>query len=105
MTTHVGLLGGVERRGRWAPGARVLHVALLGGADLDCTEAERPETTLVAVSVVGGVHVTVPPDVRVVVSGLRRANEPGLPGAEGERVLRVRSFTILGGVKVDRAAG
>ena len=101
--THVALLGGIERRGRWTPAPRMIHAALIGGADLDLTDAELgPETALVAVSVVGGVHVRVPPDVRVVVSGLRHATDPGLPGGGG-RVLRIRSFTLLGGVKVDRA--
>jgi hypothetical protein len=106
-TTHVALLGGIERRGRWAPAPRILHAALIGGADLDLTEAEpASETTLVAVSLIGGVHVTVPPDVRVEVSGLRHATHAASgAAAAGGRVLRIRSFTLLGGVRVERAAG
>jgi hypothetical protein len=104
-TTHLALLGGIERRGSWTPAPRILHAALVGGADLDLREADLPpETTLVAVSVIGGVHVRVPPGVRVEVSGLRHATHPGAPDATGERVLRIRSFTLLGGVKVEREA-
>jgi hypothetical protein len=106
-TTHVALLGGVERRGRWSPGGRVVHVAVIGGADLDFTEAELPaEVTLTAVSVIGGVHLKIPPGVRVEASGLSigliGSESFGPDRAQATAIIRVRRFGLLGGVRVDQ---
>jgi hypothetical protein len=107
-STHLALIGGIERRGRWSAGPRILHVSAVGGADFDFTEAEltASETTLTAVSLVGGVHVTVPPDMRVEVSGfgLFGSTDPGPAAEVASHVLRVRRFGLVGGVKVERRA-
>ena len=70
-----------------APGAsprRTIAVTLIGGADLDLRAAQldAPVVTLTKVSLIGGTRITVPPGVRVEVSG----------------------FSLIGGKRVDRRA-
>lgn len=103
---HVSPLGGFTRKGRWRVAPNTVIVTLLGGADLDLSEAEfaGPEARLTKVSVIGSTKITVPPNVRVAVSGFSliggqdvnvgHATEPDAP------VLRVRAFSILGGIEV-----
>jgi hypothetical protein len=106
---HVALLGGLARQGRWQMGRRTVSVALVGGADLDLTEAVIPDegTTVVKVSLVGGLKLAVPAGTDVRVQGLsligRRRVEEGdvTPGAP---VVKVHAYSIIGGVKVRRTA-
>jgi Cell wall-active antibiotics response 4TMS YvqF len=106
---HVTLLGGLNRRGRWETRGRTVSVAAVGGADLDLTEAVIPDegTTVVKVSLVGGLKLAVPAGTDVRVQGLnligRRRVEEGdvTPGAP---VVKVHAYGIFGGVKVRRAA-
>ncbi|MGH3282468.1 MAG: DUF1707 SHOCT-like domain-containing protein, partial [Trebonia sp.] len=63
-----------------------------------------PEVMITKVSIIGGVSVRVPPGMRVEVSnfsvlGGRDVNLSG-PVAPNAPVLRIRSFSIIGGVKV-----
>jgi hypothetical protein len=98
-------LGGLRVAGETAIGPRLALYALVGGMDLDLSRARLgPATTVVKVSLVGGVRVAVPPGVRVDVRGFsvvggkdveRRADTP--PDAP---LLRVRSFGLVGGVRV-----
>jgi hypothetical protein len=103
-STHIALLGGLELAGRLRLPRRLLHIALIGGMDLDFSAAELTEVDIVKVSLVGGVSLVVPADVRVEVRGLvlfggkdieRRAESAG-----GARTIRVRAFGVAGGVRV-----
>jgi hypothetical protein len=106
---HLSLLGGLDRRGRWETRDRTISLAAVGGADLDLTEAVIPDngTTVVKVSLVGGLKLVVPAGTDVRVQGLsligRRRVEQGevTPGAP---VVRVHAYSIVGGVKVRRTA-
>jgi hypothetical protein len=106
---HLALLGGLAREGRWNTRRRTVSVAVVGGADLDLTEAVIPEegTTLVKVSLVGGVKLTVPAGTDVRVQGFsligRRRVEEG-EVAPGAPVVNVHAYGIIGGVKVRRTA-
>jgi hypothetical protein len=107
----ISLLGGLRRAGRFAIGARATLVTLIGGMDLDLTEAEMPRegVTLTKVSLIGGVRVAVPNGVRVEVSrfvligGRHVERDPNVPA--DAPVLRVRAFGLIGGVAVRTAAG
>jgi hypothetical protein len=105
---HLALLGGLRRSGAWRVKARLIILAVIGGADLDFVQAsfEAPETTLIKVSIIGGLSLRVPDDVRVEVLGLGVFStaklDPGPPAAEARAVLKVRAFGVLGGVKLDR---
>ena len=106
---HLALLGGLARQGRWNTHRRTVSVSVVGGADLDLTEAVIPEEgpTLVKVSLVGGVKLTVPAGTDVRVQGFsligRRRIEEG-EVAPGAPVVNVHAYGIVGGVKVRRTA-
>jgi hypothetical protein len=59
---HLALMGGLARRGQWRTHRRTIAISPVGGADLDLSEATLPddEATVIKVSLVGGVHLTVP---------------------------------------------
>jgi len=83
---------------------------VLGGADLDFREAVLPgrEITLVAVSVLGGTNVIVPPEMRVVDSGVAILGGREVAGDSDESVqpgapiLRITGQCVLGGIVVKR---
>ncbi|MFF4187585.1 hypothetical protein ACFYZ9_30775 [Streptomyces sp. NPDC001691] len=119
------LLGGLKHRGAFQARERTVHVAAVGGAKLDHTEATLPagSTRLVkaalvggaeltypegasaevdAFSVFGGVDLTVPAGTTVEVSGfsLLGGRSRGLEGEPGGAVVSVRAYSLVGGVKV-----
>ena len=106
---HLALLGGLAREGRWNTRRRTVSVSVVGGADLDLTEAVIPEegTTLVKVSLVGGVKLTVRAGTDVRVQGFsligRRRIEEG-EAAPGAPVVNVHAYGVIGGVKIRRTA-
>jgi Cell wall-active antibiotics response 4TMS YvqF len=87
-------------------------VAVLGGVELDFREAVLPggEITISAVCLLGGLNITVPPEMQVIDTGVALlggreidgdGDEPVRPGAP---VLRISGFCFLGGVEVKRKA-
>jgi hypothetical protein len=103
-------MGGLRRSGRVALRPRTTFAALIGGVDLDLTDATLPPggASLTKVSLVGGVSVVVPPDVRVELRGFSLVggrNVERLRDAPADaRVLRIDAWSIVGGVRV-RVAG
>ena len=103
------LLGGMKRRGDWQVSADTVAISLVGGVNLDLTDAKigMPEVIITKVSLVGGVDVVVPQQVNVVVSGFNLFGgthvEPGA-GADGAPTLRICAYGIFGGVNVQRSA-
>ena len=101
---HFALIGGLKRRGTWRAEPRMLHVAGVGGVNLDFTAAEfaEHETELTSVSLVGGASLTVPESVRVEVSGfsLVGGTRGGTAGTADGPVLRVRVYSLIGGVSI-----
>jgi hypothetical protein len=103
----VSIIGGTTRRGRWRVPQRSVSVSIIGGNDLDLCEAElsAPEVELISVSVIGGLSLRVPRGVRVVVEGISllggrstRLDEPSIGAAAP--TIRVRAFSLIGGVSV-----
>ncbi|AZQ75000.1 hypothetical protein EKH77_30930 [Streptomyces luteoverticillatus] len=122
------LLGGLKQQGAFAARERTVHVAAVGGAKLDHTDAELPagpthvvKAALVggaelaypegasaevdAFSVLGGVDLTVPAGTTVEVSGfsLLGGRSKDIAGEPGGAVIKVRSYSLIGGVKVRQA--
>jgi Domain of unknown function (DUF1707) len=105
----ISILGGHERKGRWriAPECRVVNI--LGGSDLDLTDAELSDDVveLRVFSLLGGGEIRLPERLNVEVSdlGILGGNEVSL-GEErpdpGGPLLRMHLVSILGGVEVRR---
>jgi hypothetical protein len=105
----IAVLGGASRKGIWHPEPVTCVVTVLGGAELDFREAVLPgrEITLRAVSVLGGVEVTVPPEMRVIDNGFavlggREITGGGEAVTEESPVLRIEGVAVLGGIEVKR---
>jgi hypothetical protein len=102
-------IGGLSVSGPWRMERSVIVVSLIGGADLDLSQAQlaAPQVTLTKVSLLGGVSIGVPPGIRVDASGFSLIGgtsvdagpEPG-PGAP---TVHIRAFSLLGGTRIYRA--
>ena len=108
----VGFMGGGDHRGRWRVASRCNVVNLMGGADLDLTEAtvEDAETEIRVFSLMGGSDIIVPDGVHVELSGFAfmggndlRVGEASPPPPSAP-VVRVRAYSVMGGTDVKRMA-
>lgn len=105
----VAIMGGSEKRGRWRVAKRVNAVAVMGGHDIDLRDAEleSDETTIVAVSVMGGMDIYVPDTVEVDVGGFSIMGGNGELGSSreprpGAPRIRVLAYNLMGGTDVWR---
>jgi Domain of unknown function (DUF1707)/Cell wall-active antibiotics response 4TMS YvqF len=104
----IAVMGGAARKGRWRPPRRTNVITLMGGAELDLREAELAgDVTITAVTVMGGIGITVPEGVSVELSGFALMGANGaphdkLPPPPGAPVVRVRAFALMGGVGIER---
>jgi hypothetical protein len=110
---NIAVLGGCDRKGRWRPAPDSVALAVLGGVGLDLRDAtiEGDEIVITAVAVLGGIEIVVPEGVEVDLDGFAllggNEHEQGTaPVRPGTPVVRVRAFSLLGGigVKVKRGA-
>jgi len=103
--TAVAILSGVKRNGRWVVPPSLTTVAVMGGVEMDFTDAvlTARETTMTVFCLMGGIAIAVPEgiDVRVEAvalmgghSGPRSTPPPGAP------VLRITGLIVMGGVEV-----
>jgi hypothetical protein len=111
-TQHAGrivaVFGGATRKGAWRVPPTIEVVTVFGGAEIDLRDAILPgrEITMRAVSVFGGLSITVPPEMRVVDSGVAIFGGRDVSGdfAESETpdspVLRLQGACVFGGVSV-----
>ena len=111
------LMGGSERNGDWLCAPTHTSIAVMGGCDVDLRHARlgSHETVVNAYTIMGGIEITVPEDVRVICDGvgimggfgvsddksitLRREDIPA-----DAPVIRFRGAAIMGGVGVVRKA-
>ena len=102
----VAIMSGVVRRGLWKVPRRLRIVAVMGGVDLDLRQAELPPgvTEIHAFVFMGGLHVLVPPGVRLETDGVAimggfedRVHDPGAARPDAP-VVRVTGIAIMGGV-------
>jgi hypothetical protein len=107
----IAILGGASRKGGWHAEPVIEIIAILGGVELDFRDAVLPgkEIVLRATTVLGGVDVTVPPEMRVIDDGgVAILGGKDLAGASAESagpdspVLRVQGTCVLGGIDVKR---
>ncbi|MFG2593793.1 DUF1707 domain-containing protein [Streptomyces sp. NPDC048438] len=104
--------GGFSRKGRWTVGPKFTAFAMWGGGEIDLREARFAERDVVirCFTIMGGMQVTVPPDLNVQVNGLgimggfgenSRLDEEPEPAPDSPRV-KVTGFALMGGVGVER---
>jgi hypothetical protein len=103
-------MGGGTQRGDWRIAERSTVVNVMGGADLDLTDAvvSDTETEILVLSLMGGSEIIVPVGVHVELSGfafmggndLRIEDAP--PPPAGAPVVRVRAYSVMGGTDVKR---
>jgi hypothetical protein len=106
----IAIFGGATRKGAWHPEPVINVFTVFGGAELDFREAVLPgkEVVLRATSVLGGVEVTVPPEMRVVDNGIAILGGREITGDSAESaspdapVLRIEGACVLGGIEVRR---
>jgi hypothetical protein len=104
----VAVFGGASRKGAWRVPPTLEVVTVFGGADIDLRDAILPgrEITIRAVSVFGGLSITVPPDMRVVDSGVAIFGGRDVSADSAESVapdapvLRLHGACVFGGVSV-----
>ena len=104
------VFSGITRKGAWRVPARIQAVTVFGGADLDLREAVLPakQINIRAICVLGGMDITVPPEMHVVDTGWALLGGREIPSDTEESaspdapVLRISGVTILGGISVRR---
>lgn len=102
----IGVMSGVDRKGAWVVPSMHTAVAVMGGVDIDLTEAHfaSAETTISVFAFWGGVEIRVPEDINVKVDGfgLMGAFENRAPGRHvpGAPTVRITGLAIMGGVEV-----
>ncbi|MFI1175010.1 DUF1707 SHOCT-like domain-containing protein [Streptomyces melanogenes] len=100
--------GGFGRKGTWTIGRKFTAFAMWGGGDIDLREArfESAETVIRCFTIMGGMGVTVPPELTVRVRGFGlmggfgdKATGEGTPGSPR---VTVTGFALMGGIGVER---
>lgn len=103
------VMGAFQRKGRWTAPRRFTAFTFWGGGHIDLREADFAdrEIHINCWTVMGGIQVTVPPGVEVVIRGTGVMGgfdhrEDGAPGDPGAPRVVVTGFAFWGGVGVDR---
>lgn len=102
----VALMSGFQRNGVWVLPRYYSVFVMMGGGELDLTQARfsEAEATIQVIAFMGGVDITVPDDITVRVTGFgfmgafehKNVGE----GPPGGPVLTVTGFAFMGGVDV-----
>ena len=103
----VAVMGGAERKGRWRPAETTNVISVMAGAVVDLREAEiGSEVHISAWTLMGGIEVVVPDGVGVEMNGFAfMGSNAGPKPAElppGAPVVRVRAYSLMGGVGISR---
>lgn len=104
------IFGGATRKGAWHAEPVISVLTVFGGVELDFRDAILPgkEVILKATTVLGGLEIIVPPEMRVVDNGIAILGGREITGNPGEAsspdapVLRVEGACVLGGIEVKR---
>ncbi|MEP9393963.1 DUF1707 domain-containing protein [Gordonia sp. VNQ95] len=108
VRSRLAIMSGSELKGQAAVAEHLSATAIMGGVEIDLRQVEftEPHLTIQCVAIMGGVDITVPPDVTVEIDGSAvmggfggKAAGPGAPGAPA---VRVTGFALMGGVEVKR---
>jgi hypothetical protein len=106
----ISVLSGITRKGVWQVPERIDNLNLLGATELDMRQATftARETRIRAICLLGGLEVTVPPEVHVIDNGFAllggREMAPDTEESMGPHapILRITGISLLGAVTVRR---
>jgi hypothetical protein len=105
--TFVAVMSGVVRRGAWVVPKHISALAFMGGVELDLRDAtlDPGVTEIEVLAVMGGVVVTVPPNVRLESDGFAfmggfedQLKQPA-SGDPNAPVVRLTGLAFMGGVE------
>ena len=105
-SSAIAIMSGSDRKGPWTIPPTFTALAVMGGVEIDLTQArfESRETVIQAFALMGGVEIRVPEDVTVHVTGGGFMggfeNKVYTQGPPGSPVVRVTGFAMMGGVEV-----
>jgi hypothetical protein len=107
-TMLVAILSGFDRSGRWYVPGRMTTFTLFGGGVVDLRYADftSSDVEIHAYSIFGGQTILLPPEVNVQIKG--RGVIGGFDttvegtGAPGAPTVRIKGFSLLGGVGIKR---
>jgi hypothetical protein len=100
------LLSGATRKGLWYPPKRMKVVAIMGGVDLDYSQAQIPPgiSNIDIFALMGGVNIFVPEGVNVEVTGIPIMggidNRAASSGKLGAPTIKVNAITLMGGLDI-----
>jgi uncharacterized protein DUF1707/cell wall-active antibiotic response 4TMS protein YvqF len=109
-TGAVAIMSGTDRKGIWTVPPTFTSFALMGGIEIDLTQArfEEAETTIQAFAFMGGIDIYVPDDIIVQVNGVgfmgafeNHARNQGQP-VPGAPLVKITGLAVWGGVDVKR---
>lgn len=116
-SVSLAVMGGSERVGTWTVPETHTVFALMGGVELDLRQAslQADRTTIVAITIMGGVEILVPDDVQIEVDGVglmggfgedrgpwKADPRPVRQAPPGAPTIRVTGLALMGGVGVRR---
>ncbi len=104
----IAIMSGTDRKGVWTVPPTFTSFALMGGVEIDLTEArfEDAETTIQAFAFMGGIDIYVPDDIVVQVNGTgfmgafeNHAQNQAQP-RPGAPLVKITGLALMGGVDV-----
>ncbi|EPH39238.1 DUF1707 domain-containing protein [Streptomyces aurantiacus] len=104
----VAIWGGFARKGGWTIGRLFTSFAMWGGGEIDLREARFADRDVVirCFALMGGIQVTVPPELNVTVKGFGLmggfGDDATGAGTPGSPRVTVTGFALMGGVGVER---
>ncbi|AUH42829.1 DUF1707 SHOCT-like domain-containing protein [Streptomyces sp. CMB-StM0423] len=110
-TSHRGIaiMSGFQRKGAWTVPRRFTMFSFWGGGELDLREAdfEAAEVEIRCISIMGGAHVILPPDLALEVRGIGIMggfdhSQTGVPHTPGAPRVTLTGFAFWGGVGTSR---
>ncbi|MDA3937906.1 MAG: DUF1707 domain-containing protein [Spirochaetia bacterium] len=102
----IGILSGIDRKGVWKPARKNKVFALMGGVDLDFSEAVFPPgvTEVEFLCLMAGLDIIVPEGINVEVKGFpimggidKKVSDEHYPGRP---TLRIQGITVMGGIDI-----
>ncbi|OLF11370.1 DUF1707 SHOCT-like domain-containing protein [Actinophytocola xanthii] len=106
----VAVMSGTDRKGVWTVPPTFTAFAMMGGVQIDLTEArfEDAETTIQAFAIMGGVEIFVPDDITVQVNGtalmggFENRVQDQIQPRPGAPLVKITGLAFWGGVEVKR---